>query len=1313
MGSFRHRVKGKGKRWKKGHSSSSNPEIQKHRDIAKSRFFQENLGQSGLTTEALKKHDAFTTKMDTESSVAGDFEEGTIGGTFKTFQTFASDWSSCSNMSFSRLLNGFRSDSALHKEMLAVLAAVTEVIKSYKGRESSVEYFAALMSTLEKSDTEISVAAVLSLIGMCIKGVPESLLKLKFSETSKLLVDLLGKYSETENNVILRTLIGCLSVLLRAQDAAVWTYSSTLQVLDSILTFTTHSKPKVRKAAQHAVCAVLRGSSIMLDGAPTPPPAHHPAAKHVAKFCNTQMETSGSLGGSTTTLHVLNLLKDIIFAFPKAQVKTVCETVLKIMTLGDTRIISCGLQALHGLFISRPSSKTLPGELNAQLVTALFDYQPAASDTSPTLAWLLVMQEAHINLAKVDINLCLVNVPRFFSVAIQMWSSERPEVRAGTTHAMEALAQECFTDHSAASDVRDVALAKAVSCAQAGLSYQYHDSWPHVMHLLGILYEVALEKDYKLFLPSLKILGDLRDSHQFSYSRELEYAVGKAIRSLGPRTVLSAIPLELVGEERTYDFKRSWLLPVLRDNIQNAELRYFVQFFLPLASRCREKSVECEKQSDMVGAHSYDLLQSQIWALLPGFCNRPSDIKENFKSIARILGTAINERKDLRLSVMASLRKLISGSKEMNNEEDLAELSRFAKNFLPILFNLYTIKAKGSDEEGHRLSAYETIKVYLEITDSPLRNDLFDRAVIKLNAEDSDDFVKKSILDLLRLLLPYQDVKRLSKLYEHCKQLVPQIKDRQQQKKSYRLLEELCSSKSESCQKFVKENLSDLKALLITSLSKSAPSSKGPRLRCLIHLMRELGEPDNELVEQVIPEAVLCCKDINERCRTAAYALLVEVGEAMRRWAHKPDVDVLRDYMGLLMVGLAGQPRMASASLLALTKVIHHLKDIIPVDLVEQMLDNVCLLLLSSTREIVVSCLSYIKMFVTSFPPSIVTPAVPTIVKSFVGMTEDCKRHFRLKTRNILSRFVRKYDYDTIANMIPSSDTVMHKRLKNIRKVQSKKKRDKEKSEVGSSDDDEDEQFKIKGQPKSIEEILAESDDSDFEEHSEKSKVVSKRKKQPGTWIKEDEESFIDFTDSSAAKRITATNPRSVVSKEMQRKKASSDFKVASDGRLIITEDSDDENESSNKFKKLHLSDSESGDEDGETKSVAASSVGPIVGRKRRMSVSTDAQSEPAMKYRAGGTGIHRPVKKAVHKGKGKTAPSVTLGSEYRAKKAQGDMKRKGRPDPYAYLPLSRKFLNKRKKAKQSGHFSSVIKGAKKGAMKGSKAKSKGLKRRK
>lgn len=79
--------------------------------------------------------------------------------------------------------------------------------------------------------------------------------------------------------------------------------------------------------------------------------------------------------------------------------------------------------------------------------------------------------------------------------------------------------------------------------------------------------------------------------------------------------------------------------------------------------------------------------------------------------MAKVLGTAISDRKELRLSVMASLRKLIASAKESENQEDIAEIARFDKNYLPILFNVYTTKPIGSDEEGQRLAALETIKV--------------------------------------------------------------------------------------------------------------------------------------------------------------------------------------------------------------------------------------------------------------------------------------------------------------------------------------------------------------------------------------------------------------------------------------------------------------------------------------------------------------------------------------------------------------------------------------------------------------------------
>ena len=55
-----------------------------------------------------------------------------------------------------------------------------------------------------------------------------------------------------------------------------------------------------------------------------------------------------------------------------------------------------------------------------------------------------------------------------------------------------------------------------------------------------------------------------------------------------------------------------------------------------------------------------------------------------------------------------------------------------------------------------------------------------------------------------------------------------------------------------------------------------------------------------------------------------------------------------------------------------------------PDDLLQLLLDNVCLLATSNTREIAGAALSYLKQFVYSFPTTTVGPYVPAIVRSKV-----------------------------------------------------------------------------------------------------------------------------------------------------------------------------------------------------------------------------------------------------------------------------------------------------------------------------------------
>lgn len=85
-------------------------------------------------------------------------------------------------------------------------------------------------------------------------------------------------------------------------------------------------------------------------------------------------------------------------------------------------------------------------------------------------------------------------------------------------------------------------------------------------------------------------------------------------------------------------------------------------------------------------------------------------------------------------------------------------------------------------------------------------------------------------------------------------------------------------------------------------------------------------------------------------------------------------------------------------------------------------------------------------------------------MKGLTGLIEDCKRHFRLKIRDILDRLIRKYGCESLTPFVPHNDTVMYKRLRNLRKLNARKKRRKLSEKEDELSDDED--FTVKAKPK-------------------------------------------------------------------------------------------------------------------------------------------------------------------------------------------------------------------------------------------------------
>merc|ERR1719228_335299 len=216
-------------------------------------------------------------------------------------------------------------------------------------------------------------------------------------------------------------------------------------------------------------------------------------------------------------------------------------------------------------------------------------------------------------------------------------------------------------------------------------------------------------------------------------------------------------------------------------------------------------------------------------------------------------------------------------------------------------------------------------------------------------------------------------------------------------------------------------------------------------------------------------------------------------------------------------------------------------------------------------------------------------------MKGLTEMSEDTKRFTRIKTKFLLQRMSRKYGHDLVTSLVPKSDLTTHKRLKNIRKEGARK--DREGDDGGDSGDDDDDQFNIiPGREKTMEELLADSSDDEFYDDEIENKAETKRKSQrakksEGAYIQEGDE-VLDLLSSDAAQKITTTKPTSAAAleaRQTKKKAKKEEFKMSSDGKLIISEDmlvdkgdsdSDDGNHNSKNNKNKNFAEGSDDEED-------------------------------------------------------------------------------------------------------------------------------------
>jgi ribosomal RNA-processing protein 12 len=256
------------------------------------------------------------------------------------------------------------------------------------------------------------------------------------------------------------------------------------------------------------------------------------------------------------------------------------------------------------------------------LKKALFDYQPSENDPQQMIGWLSVMESAIRSLNRLNKELCLTHLPHFFQVYMESLStSHHKNVHIIITNCLSSILEQCvqtnmslfIDDLKQSVDTKKSLLAKIFSHIENGLSYQFHETWLFVMKVLACAFTSFKHRDtFVIVEKCLSSLGNLRESEQFTYKKEADFAIGRAIQTYGPKLMLDCIPIDITGDETSYDYPRSWMLPLLKDNIEKTELSYFIKTLLPLAIKLRTKSNEFLKNKQDIQHKIFDNLQNQV-----------------------------------------------------------------------------------------------------------------------------------------------------------------------------------------------------------------------------------------------------------------------------------------------------------------------------------------------------------------------------------------------------------------------------------------------------------------------------------------------------------------------------------------------------------------------------------------------------------------------------------------------------------------------------------------------------------------------------
>jgi|Transcript_3369 ribosomal RNA-processing protein 12 len=404
---------------------------------------------------------------------------------------------------------------------------------------------------------------------------------------------------------------------------------------------------------------------------------------------------------------------------------------------------------------------------------------------------------------------------------------------------------------------------------------------------------------------------------------------------------------------------RLWLVPLLRQALKGARMSYFSEEILPVARRLGARAAQAKAAGRAFEAQRCAAGEAALWSLLPAFCRWPQDASESFPGLAPSLGSALSARADLRGPLTEALRRLIQQARAVVNadkadadsdkddededdedDEDKAKeaaatallledrpdwfsaqiaegqaatVAKYARNFLPILFNLFVA---APPERRGELSA--TVGCFAQITETAALGGFFRTVLRKLvkvtsDAEDAPDALQEggdtksarrcTFMDLSLAMVPGLDNAARDLVFKAARPAALE-KDAAVQKRAYKLLAALMKPAlgpgANLGGDWLVANAEPAEEALVEGSGMCAPAARRYRLRCVAAILPSLMEREAEKDDAedgaamggsqgsfavLLGELIVATKETNARTRQQAFRLLVDIPRSMERKA--------------------------------------------------------------------------------------------------------------------------------------------------------------------------------------------------------------------------------------------------------------------------------------------------------------------------------------------------------------------------------------------------------------------------------------------